>query len=181
MQTVVDAVLFMFLTGCRRSEALSLKWENVNLSDQSWKIVDPKNDHPIILPMSKQVHAILSERPRLNDYVFASSTAAGGHITEPKRIMQKISALIDTQVSAHDLRRTFRAVAGDCGIELWKTKLLLNHKLTGDVTLESYTETDDCRYLLPEAQSISDWIERQGSLARHKIADLNAHAHRNAG
>ncbi|MFW6052971.1 MAG: tyrosine-type recombinase/integrase [Desulfosalsimonas sp.] len=171
-RTIAEAVLFMLLTGCRRSEALSLKWEDVDLKDQSWRIIDPKNRHPVILPMSNLVRDILSERPRINDYVFASTRAATGYISEPKRVMKKVSDAINTQVSSHDLRRTFRAVAGDCGIELWKTKLLLNHKLTGDVTLESYTETSDCRYLMPEAQTISNWIERKALEAKHKVVDM---------
>ncbi len=160
-RTVVDAVLFMLMTGCRRGEALSLKWEDVNLEDQSWRIIDPKNRHPVVLPMSDQVKQLLENRPRVNEYVFHSTKARTGHVSDPKRLMRKVSDAVGAQVSAHDLRRTFRAVAGECGVELWKVKLLLNHKLTGDVTLESYTETSDCRYLLADAQAISDYIERQ--------------------
>lgn len=66
----------------------------------------------------------------------------------------------------HDLRRTFRAVAGKCGIELWKTKLLMNHTLSGDVTITAYTDTENLHYLRPEANAIAEWIEGQGSIAQ---------------
>ncbi|WP_179953298.1 tyrosine-type recombinase/integrase [Desulfobotulus mexicanus] len=161
-RTVADAVLFMLLTGARRTEALSLKWEHVDIQGQSWRILDPKNRHPVTLPLSTFICTLLSERPRVNDYVFFSKKATTGHISEPKHTVKKISEMIGTTISSHDLRRTFRAIAGECGIELWRTKLLLNHRMSGDVTLESYTETSDCRYLLPEIQKISDWVERQG-------------------
>ena len=76
-------------------------------------------------------------------------------------------------ISIHDLRRTFRAIAGECGIELYKTKLLMNHKLNQDVTISAYTETSDLRYLKPEIQKIGDWIERQGKIAAsEKVVDL---------
>ena len=81
-------------------------------------------------------------------------------------IFQKISEAVSVQISAHDLRRTFRAIAGECGLELWKAKLLMNHRLNQDVTIGHYTETEDLRYLDPEINKISDWIVRQGVIAK---------------
>ena len=78
--------------------------------------------------------------------------------------MAQVSEIAGLHLSPHDLRRTFRAVAGECGIELWKTKLLLNHVST-DVTIVNYTETSDLRYLAPEVERIAAWIERQAALA----------------
>ena len=62
------------------------------------------------------------------------------------------------------MRRTFKAIAGDCKIELWRCKLLLNHQ-DSDVTINSYTETSDLRYLAPEINQISEYIEEQGKIA----------------
>ena len=80
-------------------------------------------------------------------------------------LLDKISEAIGVRVTAHDLRRTFRAIAGKCGIELWKTKLLMGHKISGDVTIVHYTETEDLRYLAPESNAIADWIVSQGVIA----------------
>ena len=79
--------------------------------------------------------------------------------------MDKISEAGGVRVSPHDLRRTFRAVAGECQIELYRTKLLMNHKLSGDITIHHYTETNDLRYLSKEINLIADWIVRQGKIA----------------
>jgi hypothetical protein len=79
--------------------------------------------------------------------------------------MRTISEAVGETVSAHDLRRTFRAIGGELGIELWKIKLLMNHKLNQDVTINSYTETSDLRYLIEKAQRVGNWIERQGKIA----------------
>ena len=79
--------------------------------------------------------------------------------------MEKVGNACGTTVSVHDLRRTFRAICGVCGIELWRCKLLLNHKLEDDITLHSYTETSDLRYLSEDVQKIADYIKRQARIA----------------
>jgi len=89
-----------------------------------------------------------------------------GHVSDARGIFDKISKAIGVRVTAHDMRRTFRAVGGECKLELWKTKLLMSHKLSGDVTITHYTETEDLRYLDPEINKIADWIIRQAAIAR---------------
>ena len=35
---------------------------------------------------------------------------------------------------------------------------MMNHKLSGDVTITHYTETSDLRYLSDEINMISEWV-----------------------
>jgi hypothetical protein len=42
---------------------------------------------------------------------------------------------------------------------------LTGHRLTGNVTLNHYTETSDLRYLAPEAERIGAWIVAQADIA----------------
>ena len=58
------------------------------------------------------------------------------------------------------------AVAGECGIDFWKTKLLMGHKISGDVTITHYTETNDLRYLSEDINRIGNWIKQQGIIAK---------------
>ena len=69
------------------------------------------------------------------------------------------------KVSAHDLRRTFYAIALKNGIELWKAKLLLNHQESG-VTVKHYVETSDLRYFKPEVNTITEWVVEQAKIAK---------------
>ncbi len=162
-RTLADYMAFLMLTGCRKSEAVNLTWDRVNLSEKWWYLPDPKNKHSVTLPLSEAACRILEERPQTSEYVF-SGTGKKGHIDDAKRQFKKLSVLIDAEVSAHDMRRTFKAIAGDCKIELWRCKLLLNHQ-DSDVTINSYTETSDLRYLAPEINQISEYIEEQGKIA----------------
>ena len=72
-----------------------------------------------------------------------------------------LAEVTDIEVRAHDLRRTFRAVAAACNVELWRTKALMNHKQNQDITLSAYTDLSDVRNLKPEVDKIGDYFERQ--------------------
>ena len=163
-RTMADAVTFLLLTGSRWSEMGSLTWERINLDEGSWYIPDPKNREPVTFPLSSIAVDILRERPQQGEYVFPARTATG-HIVEARTVLKKVSEAAGAHVTAHDLRRTFRAIAGECGIDFWKTKLLMGHKISGDVTITHYTETNDLRYLSKEINLISDWIIKQGAIA----------------
>lgn len=166
-KTLADAIAFLILTGARWGEAAGLTWDRVNLDEKWWYLPDPKNRKPIIFPLSDVAVEILSARPRKSGYVFPKRSGKG-HISDGRGMMQKISSKVGQHLMIHDTRRTFRAVAGEVGIELFKCKLLMNHRLSGDVTINSYTETSDLRYLSPEINKIADWIIQQGVIAKSK-------------
>jgi integrase len=163
-RTIADATAFILLTGCRLNEAASLTWDRVNTEEQWWHLDDPKNGRSITFPLSELACEILNERPRTNEFVFASRSKTG-HITEIRTPMKKISASIGEAVSAHDLRRTFMAIALNNQIELWKAKLLLNHQESG-VTVKHYIETSDLQYFKPEVNTISKWIVEQAKITK---------------
>jgi integrase len=160
-RTLADAILFLLLTGARWSEMANLTWGHVTLDGPSWSLPDPKNRNPVTFPLSRVACEMLDSRPKDGKYVFPSRIK-DGHIKDARSVMEIISKVAGVRVSPHDLRRTFRAIAGECNIELYRTKLLMNHKLSGDITIHHYTETNDLRYLTNEINLIADWIVRQG-------------------
>lgn len=163
-ETLVDAVSFLLLTGARWSEGAALTWDQVNLKEGWWHLPDPKNRKPLTFPMPRAAVEILERRDKTSPFVFPGRSGQG-HIREVRGVLEKISAAVGVRVSPHDLRRTFRAASGECGVEFWKAKLLMGHKISGDVTISHYTETSDLRYLAPESNVIADWITRQGVIA----------------
>jgi integrase len=106
---------------------------------------------------------MLKERPQQGEYVFPARTATG-HIVEARSVLKKVSEAAGVHIAAHDLRRTFRAIAGECGVDFWKTKLLMGHKISGDITITHYTETNDLRYLSKEINLIGQWITKHGAI-----------------
>lgn len=166
----IDLVRFLMLTGCRRSEAASLEWRNVNLDEAWFHLSNTKNGNPVWLPLSTQAVALLKARKPKDDdkdaseYVFPSR-AKGGFVTDTRAPLVRIAKLIDQPISAHDLRRTFVSTGvATLGIDLYKMELLTNHVPQG-VTAKHYLKTQRLQYLLPDTQLISDWIEQQAAKA----------------
>ena len=174
-RTATELVMLMVLTGLRKKEeAASLTWKQLDLKDESLHLPDPKNRMPVIIPISTQLAGMLKERPKENDFVFPSHSKTG-HIVDVRDCLELISKEIsENSITSHDLRRTFRAVAIKAGVEDYKIKLLMNHKLSSsDAAFASYTEKSDVRYLREDTQKISDWIERQASISStEKVIDL---------
>jgi integrase len=166
-RSMVDAVIFCLLTGCRWSEAQTLPWEDVNLEAGTWFIRDPKNKESVTLPLSGQAKILLENRSMIagNGFVFCSNKSKTGYIGPGRWVTDQIAKDLKIEFSPHDLRRTFRSIAAELDIELWRTKLLMNHKIRDDVTIQSYTEKDDLGYLRPSIQAIGDWIEKKGQEA----------------
>jgi integrase len=163
-RTLADAVSFLLLTGARWSEMANLTWDDLNIDESWWRLNDPKNRNPVTFPLSHVAYEILKSRPKSEKYVFPSRIN-DGHIKDARSVMDKISEAAGVRIAPHDLRRTFRTIAGECKIELYKIKLLMNHKMSGDVTIKHYTETNDLTDLSNEINLIASWIIRQGKIA----------------
>jgi integrase len=163
---VADVFCFLLLTGTRKNEAFKLKWESVDLEDGSFRLDDPKSGNAVILPLSKTLIEILEQRPKDNEFVFPGQDGST-HMKDARKSLKKSFDLIGCQIAIHDLRRTFRAIAGLAGAQFINCKLLLNHSLgkMGDITLDYYTERNDLRYLREDAEKISQWVIRQGAIA----------------
>lgn len=167
-QAGADIVLFLMLTGCRWSEAAKLTWEHVNLEEGTWHIPDPKNHNAVTFPISAPLLAILKDRPHVkgNPHVFPSRIKTGNDFVDnAHHTLKVVSEIAGLNLTAHDMRRTFMSIGIKANIEMWKLKLLTNHISKGDVTIDSYTETEDLRYLSGEAETIAAWIVEQGQIA----------------
>jgi integrase len=166
-RTGADIASFLLLTGCRWSEAAQLTWDRVDLDGASWHLPDPKNRNAVTFPLSSTAVDLLKARVGLDaTYVFPARSR-GGYLHSATGTFDKLSEAIGgIAVSAHDMRRTFRAIADRCGIELWKTKALMNHvSIKQDVTLGSYTDLSDLRYLSDDIEKVAKWIANEARIA----------------
>jgi len=162
-RTIADATAFIMLTGCRLNEAAALTWDHINIKDKWWHLDDPKNHRAVTFPLSETAIQTINDRPKINEFIFASKGKLG-HITEIRTPMIKISEAIGYKISAHDLRRTFKAIAVENQIEKWKFDLLTNHQAS-EVSTKHYLETSDLKYLKSEINIIAEWIKEQATIA----------------
>jgi integrase len=164
--TAAHLVMFLILTGARIGEGSALRWDDVRLNDEvpNFTFTKTKNHNEVTIPMSNQLHAMLTTRfkaRRGEEYVFpARINTKDPYMRDARGTMQRVSTIAEMHLHNHDLRRTNIAIAIKCHIEMWKAETLTNH-LPQTVTLKHYTQTRDLRYLRTEVQRIADWITEQ--------------------
>lgn len=154
---VSDLLMLCLFTGLRRSEALTLKWADVDFVDRTLTVQDTKNHEPLRLPLSSFLYVLLRTRWEaaeaakaalkenaadaqdaktlllVSPFVFPG-TGKQGHLVEPRPQMNKVIERSGVSFTLHDLRRTFITVAEGLDISLYAIKRLVNHKMKDDVT-----------------------------------------------
>lgn len=175
----VDLIKFLFWTGCRLDEALTLTWDNVNLSDDLkdcwYHLPDPKNRRPIWLPLSSQAVEMLKARTRVKDnpYVFPGKLARTHISIAPRELWKKISDIAGLDLTSHDARRTFTTLGvKECKLDLYKIDLLIGHK-PNSVVMRHYLDTRRLQWLQPEVQTWADWIDAKNAIARAQASGAN--------
>jgi integrase len=130
-----DYITLLLFTGLRRSEAATLKWDDVDLKERVIRVpaVRTKAGRKLDLPMSDVVRDLLVARRALGNTGFVFPGAgASGRLSDTG--LAAVATATGVKVSAHDLRRTFVTVAESADISPIALKALVNHALGGDVT-----------------------------------------------
>ena len=107
-----DYIFMSLMTGARKSNVLSMRWEEVNLHDEvkQWRIPETKNGEPLTIPLNADALEMLRTRKEQakSDWVFPSETSKSGHLEEPKKGWKRILKRADIKdLRLHDLRRTY--------------------------------------------------------------------------
>jgi len=118
-----DYVLLSLLTGARRSNVLSMRWEEISLECGTWRIPSSKAKagEVIEVPLSAAAQRVLEDRAKVNGkrgFVFPGPGRAG-HLVEPRKGWERVlrrAGLEDLRL--HDLRRSLASFQIDAGVSL---------------------------------------------------------------
>ncbi|MDD1610952.1 MAG: integrase family protein, partial [Methylococcaceae bacterium] len=161
--TIKDYLIFVLLTGCRKDESAKLQWTDIDLTDKSYMLRDPKNKRPIQLPLSDYLADMLTKRKTNSSSAFVfPGDGMRGYLVEPKRQIAKIVEKTDMPFAMHDLRRTFVTIAESLDISSFAVKALVNHKQGDDVT-SGYIQLNVERLRQP-MQTITDFMLKSAVL-----------------
>lgn len=129
--TIKDYIYVSLFTGARKSNVLSMKWEDINFERCEWLIPETKNGESLRVHLTEKVTDILKNRLRLSPnskWVF-ESIGKTGHLVEPKsgwkRILQR-AGIKDLRL--HDLRRTLGSWQAATGANSYIIGRSLGHK-----------------------------------------------------
>ena len=124
----VAALRLLVLTGARRGEILSLRWDEVDFEGGFLRLADSKTG-PKNISLSAAVVKILTKLPRFDDnpYVIPGGKE-GKHLVNLKDPWDKIRSMAGLDdVRIHDLRHSYASVAVSGGMGLPMIGELLGH------------------------------------------------------
>jgi integrase len=125
---VVAAIRLLTLTGARRNEILTLRWDYVSEEHGCLMLPDPKTGRKPVR-LSPPALALLQAIPRLegNPYVICGERP-GRHLVNIEKPWRRIRAAAKLNyVRLHDLRHSFASVAASGGQSLVVIGKLLGH------------------------------------------------------
>ena len=137
-----DLITFLIYTGCRKGEALNLKWDDVDLQNDVIAIKGTKTKYDRYIPISKPLKELLSgiEKEKVVGAKFAPSKKDdclyvfndnGRKLSDFKRSFHtacRNAGLKDLRI--HDLRHVFASKMVMNGTSLFITGELLGHRTT---------------------------------------------------
>jgi integrase len=144
------AFLVALLTGARRSEILSMRWEHVDTQQAVWRIPHTKANRPHYLPLPQPVLALLEGLPRLQDnhYVFPGRDGTG-HLVNIAKAWTRIRSRANLpDVRIHDLRRTLGSWLAASGASLVLIGNALNHTQVSTTAIYARMNLDPVRVAL---------------------------------
>ncbi|PSJ18446.1 tyrosine-type recombinase/integrase [Nitrosomonas supralitoralis] len=154
-EAIRDYVLMSLLTGARRSNVLSMRWQDINFNRAEWRIEETKNGTPQTVALSPEALEILQNRKPSDNAIFVfPGSGKAGHLMEPKKGWKRIleSAGIEN-LRIHDLRRTLGSWQAKTGASMAIIGKSLNHKNQNTTAIYARLDLDPVRDSVNKATS----------------------------
>lgn len=139
---VIAALRLLVLTGCRKSEILTLRWEDVDLERGALHLPDSKTG-PKIVPLGAAAAEVLACIPKVagNPFVFPGERQ-GSHWVNVERSWRRFRRAMGLpELRLHDLRHSYASVGAAAGLGLPVIGRILGH--TQASTTQRYTHFAD--------------------------------------
>ncbi|WP_044414306.1 tyrosine-type recombinase/integrase [Thiomicrospira microaerophila] len=154
-------IMFLLLTGARKSEVTNAKWDDLDLESRVWKIEFNKTGQTRYVPLSNAAIDLLLSVPVIKDcdYVFANP--------KTKLPFQKIFGAWDLvrnkagirDVRIHDLRHSFASFLVNNGRSLYEVQKILGHTQVKTTQRYAHLNQDS---LLKAVNTAGETIKWQG-------------------
>ncbi len=129
MPSAIHAIRLLLLTGCRRNEIVTLRWDDVDRTTGEIRLRDAKTGLRHV-PLTPAVESVLASIPRIrgNPWVLAGRKS-GGHFTGLGYFWERIRRRADMEdLRIHDLRHSYASRALALGEGLSMIGKLLGHR-----------------------------------------------------
>lgn len=126
---MIGALRLLLLTGCRKSEVLMLRWDDVDLETGYLHLPDAKTGARSVA-LNEGAKTVLRQMAdaRTSEYVFPSQQH-GKHLSDIGKVWRDIRSSAGLEdVTIHDLRRSFGSTAHAAGVDIYMIRELLGHR-----------------------------------------------------
>lgn len=154
-EAIRDYVLMSLLTGARRANVLSMRWQDIKFERAEWRIEETKNGTPQTVTLSQEAIEILQARKPSNQAIFVfPGSGKSGHLEEPKKGWKRILERAGIQnLRIHDLRRTLGSWQAKTGASLAIIGKSLNRKNQNTTAIYARLDLDPVRDSVNKATS----------------------------
>ncbi len=127
------AIELLLFTGCRLSEVLNLRWEQVDFEDGIITLRETKAGRPQVVVINAQARQVLKQlhKAKGSEWVLPAIANASRPLSKTaiENAWQRIRAAANlSDVRLHDLRHTVGSHAGQSGANAFLVRDLLRHK-----------------------------------------------------
>ena len=152
----------LLLTGARAGEVLALRRDDINTKWRGLTIRD-KVEGTRVIPLTPYVWHLLATLPRRNEFVFSSTTAAGGCIVIPRNNHHDACAVAGIDgLTIHGLRRSFKSLTEWLEIPAGVVAQIMGHKPSA--TAEKHYTVRPLDLLRVHHERIEAWILEQAEV-----------------
>jgi len=125
-----DLITFLIYTGCRKGEALNLRWDDVDLENDVMAVKGTKTKYDRYIPIHNKLKELLVGIEKIDgcDYVFNTGGKKIGNFRKSFMTACKNAGL--KYLHIHDLRHVFASKMVMNGTSLYITGELLGHRTT---------------------------------------------------
>ena len=127
---VAASIWFLFLTGARKSEALSARWSHIDLTQGIWHLPNTKSGKAQIVSLSSAAIKLLERLPRTEGSPFLfPGRRPGQHLVDlggPWDRIRLAAGCPDLRI--HDIRRSTGSWMAQSGVSLATIKDALRHQ-----------------------------------------------------
>jgi integrase len=167
--SAIAAIRLLILTGCRKAEIVTMRWEYIDWEHACLRLPDSKTGAKVV-HLGAPARALLEDLPRLkgNPYVLPGANP-GDYFKGLQKVWVSLRARANLQdVRLHDLRHSFASVGAASGDSLLVIGALLGHKNAATTQRYAHLSNDPLR-------------DAADKIARHIDALMNASQDDEAG
>jgi len=183
-RTLRDFILLSLLTGARKSNVMTMRWDELDLKTGTWSIPaeKTKTQRAQLIPLGAMEKEILTQREELledsgeveddNPWVFPGKGAAG-HMVDPGNAWESLRERLGmSDLWIHDLRRSLASSMANTGADVSVVRAALNHTDTR-TTLKAYIRTSQQVQLEARQKAQEAWFEAKKRQATEAEEPLN--------